>query len=69
MRLHQVVAPYLPVWFYLGWWNLGCWGVKLGFGRGIVYGDVDCSGRLYVRVSGARFRSRLRHPFKWRRER
>lgn len=60
---------WFPVWVYLPWFNLGCLGLKLGFGEmGWFYADMACWYRqfsLYARIGNRRYRSNIRHFWRW----
>lgn len=60
---------WFPFWVYLPWFNLGCFGVKIGFGlMGWFYADLACwstFGGLYARVGNTRYRSNIWRFWKW----
>lgn len=67
-----LLRKFSPIWIYNPLHNLCCLGIKLGFGRGLLYADLVCwgntPGHLYVRVLNGRYHSNIRHPFKWRQQ-
>lgn len=67
-----------PVWIFMPWNNLGCFGLRLGRGFGWLYTDLVCTGccrgQLYFRIGhkvswAARYRSNITRFWRWRKVR
>ncbi len=57
---------HFPIWIYLPWNNLGCFGIKLGWGMmGFAYLDIHDGGYIYCRIGSRRYNSHIAKPWKW----